>query len=85
VLCDLALCYLAANRPEDSIAAFERSVRADSGYAFDTMAANIADVCMKEPSDFAYALHAQLVSIASSRADFFLRCFNTRLRRKRQT
>jgi hypothetical protein len=83
VLCDLGLCYLSANDREGSIAAFERSVRADEGFAFYTMAANIADACLNEPPEFAHALHSRVKPLSPHRADFFLRCFDTRVARKR--
>jgi tetratricopeptide (TPR) repeat protein len=79
VLCDLGLCHMSTHDREDSITAFERSIRADGGYAFNTMAANIADACLAESPEFACALHLRLRTLYPYGADFFLRCFNTRL------
>ena len=80
-LCDLGLCYLANHDWDQSMDAFERSVRADEGYAFDIMAANIADACLDHSSDFAYALHHRLQANLPQ-DDFFLKCFVTRLGQK---
>ena len=78
VLSDLGLSYLSAHATEESIAAFERSVKADEGFAFYTMAANIADACVPESPEFAHALHSRLRPLSPHGADFFLRCFDTR-------
>jgi tetratricopeptide (TPR) repeat protein len=77
VLCDLGLCYLAVHHLLDSLAAFERSVLADGGYAFYEMSTNIADACQNEPPDFARALYLQIELISPGRADFFLKCLDT--------
>lgn len=77
VLCDLGLCYVSTHQREQSIRAFERSVRADKGLAFNCMAGHVAEACLPEPPEFTRALHRHLRMLAQSPADSFLRCFNT--------
>lgn len=82
VLCDLGLCYISTHQGEESIRAFERSVRADKGWAFDTMAGQIAEACLPEQPEFTHALHRRVRMLARVPADHFLRCFNTQAARR---